>query len=53
MIYYKKFIGEIVQYHACSHVPPVLDGLIEISKEEYEAELMKLLEEDQQDVLYQ
>ena len=52
MYYFKKIKDDITHYHACSKKPPLLDGLIEISKEEYEAAMESLCQEANEDVLY-
>lgn len=51
MYYYKKEFEGVIQYHACSHTPPLTEGLIEISREDYEAEMAKFFEEASEVVL--
>lgn len=42
MFYYKKLVNDGYEYHACSIKPPRLDGLVEITAEEYAAAIEEL-----------
>lgn len=47
MLFYKKLTEEnTFSYHACSKTPPNLDGLIEITAEEYNAAIDELEAEE-------
>lgn len=43
MFYYKKLVDGLFQYHACTHAPVNQDGLIPITKEEYEKVVAELV----------